>query len=85
MPVVLAAFLAHDFPLVDAVMLARAYRGASWPDYLFDYPVLVGCPTSRVAFAKFPNSVGHRADKYRLVGSDLRAWHRSWTGSNPLG
>ena len=62
MPVVLAAFLAHDFPLVDAVMLARAYRGAGWSDCLSDYPVPVGCPTSRVAFAKFPNSVGHRAN-----------------------
>jgi hypothetical protein len=29
-PWVLAAFLAHDFPLVDALMLSRAYRDAGW-------------------------------------------------------
>ena len=39
---VLAAFLAHDFPLVDAVMLARAYRGAGWPTSLADYPLPLG-------------------------------------------
>ena len=58
MPVVLAAFLAHDFPLVDALMLARAYRGAGWPNYLSDYPVPVGCPTSHVPFARFPRFAG---------------------------
>ncbi len=35
-PAILAAFLAHDFPLVDAVMLTRAYRGAGWPTDLSD-------------------------------------------------
>lgn len=58
MPVVLAAFLAHDFSLVDAVMLARAYRGAGWPNYLSDYPVPVGGPTSHVPFPAFPRFAG---------------------------
>jgi hypothetical protein len=57
-PVILAAFLAHDFPLVDAVMLARAYRGAGWPRHLSDYPVPVGCPTSHVPFPEFPRCGG---------------------------
>lgn len=53
LPVVLAAFLAHDFALVDAVMLARAYRGAGWLNYLSDYPVPVGGPTYHVPFPVF--------------------------------
>jgi thiamine-phosphate pyrophosphorylase len=55
---VLAAFLAHDFPLVDAVMLARAYRGAGWPTSLTDYPLPLGEPSSRLPFAEFPRFVG---------------------------
>jgi hypothetical protein len=51
---VLAAFLAHDFPLVDTVMLARAYRGAGWPIALADYPLPLGEPSSRLPFAEFP-------------------------------
>ncbi len=57
MPVVLAAFLAYDFPLVEAVMLARAYRGAGWPNYLSDYPVPVGGPSSHVPFPEFPRRI----------------------------
>lgn len=57
-PTVLAAFLAHDFPLVDALMLARAFRGSAWPTDLFDYPVPVTGPKSDLAFASFPRSAG---------------------------
>lgn len=57
-PSVLAAFLAHDFPLVDAMMLTRAYRGAGWPNILADYPVPVGGPTSPMPFPTFPRSAG---------------------------
>ena len=57
-PAVLAAFLAHDFALVDAMMLARAYRGVGWPNQLSDYPVPVGCPTSHVSFPEFPRFAG---------------------------
>ncbi len=57
-PVVLAAFLAHDFPLVDAVMLARAYRGAGWPYTLSHYPVPLGCPILPAPFPVFPRSAG---------------------------
>jgi len=55
---VLAAFLAHDFPLVDAVMLTRAYRGAGWPYNLCDYPVPLGGPTSSIPFPTFPRLAG---------------------------
>ncbi|HUV96391.1 MAG TPA: thiamine phosphate synthase [Acidobacteriaceae bacterium] len=55
---VLAAFLAHDFPLVDALMLARAYRGNGWPNDLSDYPVPVGGPASTTPFAPFPRNAG---------------------------
>jgi thiamine-phosphate pyrophosphorylase len=57
-PTVLAAFLAHDFPLVDAVMLTRAYRGAGWPTNLSDYPLPLGGPTSPMPFPAFPRSAG---------------------------
>jgi len=57
-PEVLAAFLAHDFPLVDAVMLARAYRGCGWPNNLSDYPVPLGGPSSSTPFPRFPRSSG---------------------------
>jgi thiamine-phosphate pyrophosphorylase len=60
-PVVLAAFLAHDFPLVDAVMLTPAYRGAGWPNNLSDYPLPVGGPTSHVPFPEFPRFPGRYA------------------------
>ncbi|HUV96533.1 MAG TPA: thiamine phosphate synthase [Acidobacteriaceae bacterium] len=56
--VVLAAFLAHDFPLVDALMLARAYHGGGWPNDLADYPVPVGGPASRARFPDFPRHAG---------------------------
>jgi thiamine-phosphate pyrophosphorylase len=54
----LAAFLTHDFPLVDAVMLARAYRGAGWPNNLSDYPVPLDGPSSPRPFPTFPRSAG---------------------------
>ena len=57
-PSVLAAFLVHDFPLVDALMLARAYRGDGWPADLADYPVPVGGPESDTPFAEFPRNAG---------------------------
>lgn len=57
-PIVLAAFLAQDFPLVDALMLARAYRGNGWPNDLIEYPVPIGGPASRVRFAQFPRKAG---------------------------
>ena len=57
-PVVLAAFLAQDFPLVDALMLARAYRGGGWPNELADYPVPVGGPASQARFSDFPRHAG---------------------------
>ena len=57
-PLVLAAFLAHEFPLVDALMLAGAYRGGSWPNNLADYPVPVGGPASDMPFAPFPRKAG---------------------------
>lgn len=57
-PLVLAAFLTHDFPLVDALMLARAYRGNGWPNDLVDYPIPVGGPASSAAFAPFPRNAG---------------------------
>lgn len=57
-PAVLGAFLAHDFPLVDALMLARAFRGSAWPTDLFDYPVPVAGPKSDLAFTSFPRSAG---------------------------
>ena len=53
---VLAAFLVHDFPLVDAVMLTRAYRGAGWPNNLSDYPIPLGGPASPALFPNFPRS-----------------------------
>jgi thiamine-phosphate pyrophosphorylase len=55
---VLAAFLTHDFPLVDAVMLARAYRGPGWPNSLADYPLPLEEPCSRLPFAEFPRFTG---------------------------
>jgi len=55
---VLAAFLAHDFPLIDALMLARAFRDSSWPTDLLDYPVPVGGLKCDLAFASFPRRVG---------------------------
>ena len=57
-PFVLAAFLVHDFPLVDALMLARAYRGNRWPANLADYPVPVEGPASDAPFEHFPRSAG---------------------------
>lgn len=57
-PLMLAALLKHDFPLVDALMLARAYRGGGWPNDLADYPVPVGGPASQVRFAQFPRNAG---------------------------
>ncbi|MHB1021869.1 MAG: thiamine phosphate synthase [Acidobacteriaceae bacterium] len=57
-PCVLAAFLAHDFPLVDALMLARAYRGNGWPNDLEDYPLPVGGPASDAPCASFPRNAG---------------------------
>lgn len=57
-PCVLAAFLAHDFPLVDALMLARAYRGNGWPNDLEDYPLPVGGPVSDAPCAPFPRNAG---------------------------
>ena len=57
-PAILAAFLAHDFPLVDALMLARAYRGGGWPNDLSHYPEPVGGPQSPVQFAQFPRHAG---------------------------
>jgi thiamine-phosphate diphosphorylase len=57
-PAVLAAFLTHDFPLVDALMLARAFRGVGWPNHLSDYPVPLGGPRSNVAFPEFPRDAG---------------------------
>jgi hypothetical protein len=55
---VLAAFLAHDFRLVAAVMLARAYRGAGWPTSLADNPLPLGGPSSWVPLAEFPRFAG---------------------------
>lgn len=55
---VLAAFLEHEFPLVDALMLARAYRSNGWPRDLSDYPVPVGGPASSAPFAPFPRNAG---------------------------
>ena len=55
---VLAAFLSHDFPLVDALMLARTYRGVGWPNDLADYPVPVGKPASDMPFAPFHRNAG---------------------------
>lgn len=57
-PAVLAAFLAHDFPLVDALMLARAFRGGGWPYHLSDYPVPMGGPLSNAMFPQFPRGAG---------------------------
>ena len=57
-PAILAAFLAHDFPLVDALMLARAYRGGGWPNDLSHYPEPVGGPQSPVRFAQFLRHAG---------------------------
>jgi thiamine-phosphate pyrophosphorylase len=57
-PGILAAFLVHDFPLVDAMMLARAYRGSRWPTNLSDYPAPLGGPTSPLPFPSFPRSAG---------------------------
>ncbi len=57
-PLVLAAFSAHDFPIVDALMLARAYRANGWPNDLSDYPVPVGGPASMASFAPFPRHTG---------------------------
>ena len=57
-PHMLAAFLAHDFPLVDALMLARAYRDKGWPADLADYPVPVAGPASDASFAEFPRNAG---------------------------
>jgi thiamine-phosphate pyrophosphorylase len=57
-PTVLAAFLVHDFPLVDALMLARAYRGDVWPTNLADYPVPIGGPASDAPFGQFPRNAG---------------------------
>lgn len=57
-PLVLAAFLAHDFPLVDALMLSRAYRGTGWPNDLSDYPVPVGGPAMYQRFTPFPRNAG---------------------------
>jgi thiamine-phosphate pyrophosphorylase len=57
-PAFLAAFLTHDFPLVDALMLARAFRGSAWPDHLADYPVPVAGPKSDLASASFPRGAG---------------------------
>jgi thiamine-phosphate pyrophosphorylase len=55
---ILAAFLAHDFSLVDALMLARAFRGSGWPDDLSQYPVPVGGPSFEAPFAPFPRHAG---------------------------
>ncbi len=55
-PAILAAFLTHDFPLIDALMLARAFRGSGWPADLADYPVPVAGPKSDLAFATFPRN-----------------------------
>ncbi len=57
-PLVLAAFLTHDFPLVDALMLARAFRGNGWPNDLSNYPVPVDGPVSELPFAPFPRNAG---------------------------
>lgn len=55
---VLAAFLTHDFPLIDALMLARAFRGEGWPYRLADFPVPVGGPKSDAAFPECPRNFG---------------------------
>ncbi len=57
-PHLLAAFLAHDFPLVDALMLARAYRGQGWPYDLNHYPVPLDGPASANPFPPFPRRAG---------------------------
>lgn len=57
-PVVLAAFLAHDFPLVDAVMLARAFREDGWPNDLADYPTPMHTPACDAPFPGFPRNAG---------------------------
>lgn len=57
-PAVFAAFLAHDFPPLDALMLARAYRGRGWPDDLSDYPVPVDAPKCKASFPEFPRNAG---------------------------
>jgi thiamine-phosphate pyrophosphorylase len=57
-PAVLAAFLTHDFPLADALILARAFRGCAWPDNLADFPVPVAGTKSDLAFAGFPRGAG---------------------------
>ena len=57
-PVVLAAFLAHDFPLVDALMLARAFRRRGWPYDLSDYPLPINTPTCDMAFPEFTRNAG---------------------------
>lgn len=57
-PCVLAAFLAHDFPLVDALMLARAYCGQGWPYDLGAFPIPVGGPAALAPFASFPRNAG---------------------------
>ena len=57
-PAVLAAFLAQDFPLVDALMLARAFRGEGWPYDLSAYPVPADGPKCDAPFAEFPRHAG---------------------------
>lgn len=57
-PTVLACFLAHDFPLIDALMLARAYRAQGWPDDLTNYPIPMAGPYSNAPFAPFPRNAG---------------------------
>ena len=58
LPAILAAFLMHDFPLVDALMLARAFRGSGWPYDLAQYPVPIDGPSSDEPFAPFPRHAG---------------------------
>ncbi len=54
----LAAFLRHDFPLVDALMLARAYRNQGWPYDLHHYPVPLDGPACASSFPAFPRHAG---------------------------
>ncbi|WP_373307755.1 thiamine phosphate synthase [Leeia speluncae] len=57
-PEKVAAFLLHDYDLHDAVALAMASCGETWPDELAKFPSLQGVTTSEKPFATCPNALG---------------------------